>query len=73
MGYWIENGRSAFWKSLLFFFDDPKKAPILFVLGAAVPLYLRSSFGCFAAKRHLRNTGNQISRSRLPEESALGC
>jgi hypothetical protein len=37
MGYWIEIGRSAFWKSLLFFFDDPKKALILFVLGAAVP------------------------------------
>lgn len=36
MGYWIEVGKSAFWKSLLFFSDDPKKALILFVLGVVV-------------------------------------
>ena len=37
MSYWIEIAKSAFWKSLIFFFDDPKKALITSVLGVVVP------------------------------------
>ena len=33
MGYWIEIAKSAFWKSLLFFSDDPTKALITLVPG----------------------------------------
>src|SRR5271166_5297061 len=40
MGYWIEIAKSAFWKSLLFFFDDPKKAIIIFVFGVAVTTFI---------------------------------
>ena len=36
MNYWIETAKSAFSKSLLFFFDDPRKALFIFALGAVV-------------------------------------
>jgi hypothetical protein len=46
MGYWAEIAKSAAWKALLFFFDDPKKALITFVLVTVVTtlmvLWLRS-------------------------------
>ena len=40
MAYWIEIAKSAFWKSILFFFDDPKKALITFALVTVVTAFI---------------------------------